>query len=79
VIPERDALPTARTTRTPGEFAGSTAAIRSSGSTATTRGTVRASTRVSNPVPAARSTTTPAPSGSSQSTAASGALGRSRS
>ena len=42
----------------PGERALSTARIRSSGSTATTRGTLRASTLVSSPVPAPTSTAT---------------------
>ena len=73
------ASPRPRTTSTPGDRSCSTAAIRSSGSTATTRGTLRASARDSRPVPAPTSTATRQSAGSSQSIAASGGPGRSRS
>jgi len=62
-----------------GSRARSTAAIRSSGSTAMTRGAPRASARDSSPVPAPRSMTTLGAAGSSHSTAASGGPDRSRS
>ena len=73
------ASPRPARTSTPGERAASTARIRSSGSTATTRGTRRASALVSSPVPAPMSTATWQPGGTSQSTAASAGGGRSRS
>jgi len=62
----------------PATLARSTAAIRSSGSTATTRGTRLARARVSSPVPAARSTATWPPAGNSQSTASGAGPGRNR-
>ena len=66
-------------TSSPGERRASTSRIRWSGSTAITWGTRPASARVNSPVPAARSTATWQPSGTSQSSAAAGGPGRTRS
>ena len=67
----------------PGDVSASFARISATGSTATTRAPVGTSSRVSFPVPAARSTTTrPGPSPASaaiQSTASAGYDGRARS
>jgi hypothetical protein len=62
-----------------GQRAASTARIRASGSTATTRAARPMSSLVTRPVPAARSRTALAPGGTSQSSAADGGAGRYRS
>lgn len=70
------ASPQPRRTRTCGERCASTARIRSSGSTATTCAARPSSARVNSPVPAARSTATSQPGGTSQSSACAGGSGR---
>jgi hypothetical protein len=65
--------------RTPGDRAASTSRMRSSGSTAMTCPALRCSARVKSPVPAARSMATWQSGGTSQSSASSGGLGRTRS
>ena len=66
-------------TRTCGDCCASTSRIRASGSIATTWPARPASARVNSPVPAARSTASPHPAGTSQSSAAGGGPGRTRS
>ncbi|SPM36879.1 Mycobacterium rhizamassiliense ORFan [Mycobacterium rhizamassiliense] len=64
---------------TDGDRAANTLRMRASGSTAMTRVTLPTSVRVNSPVPAATSTATWQPGGTSQSTASGGACGRSTS
>ncbi len=64
---------------TSGDRLASTSRIRASGSTATTRAARPISSLVKRPVPAARSTATSQPSGTSQSSACGAGPGRTRS
>ena len=73
------ASPRPSRTSSPGERRASTSRIRGSGSTATTRAARPSSARVNSPVPAARSTATSHPAGTSQSSAAGAGPGRTRS
>ena len=71
--------PQPSSTRTCGDCLASTARIRASGSIATTWAARPASARVNSPVPAARSTASRQPAGTSQSSASAGGPGRTRS
>jgi hypothetical protein len=71
--------PQPSSTRTRGDCLASTARIRASGSIATTWAARGASARVNSPVPAARSTASRQPAGTSQSSASAGGPGRTRS